>query len=84
MLEIVGIQLTHHSAPVALRILQGSVSLQICYIEVVWSRLAWIVSQIEYIQGIGSALITALVAQWEELLGIDLADEEEQQAFQTL
>ena len=35
LLEIVGIQLTHHSAPVALRILQGSVSLQICYIEVV-------------------------------------------------
>ena len=32
--EIVGIQLTHHSAPVALRILQGSVCLQICYIEV--------------------------------------------------
>ena len=74
LLEIVGIQFTHHSAPVALRILQSSVCLQICYIEVVWSRLTWIVSQIEYIQGIGSALITALVSQWEELLGIDLAD----------
>lgn len=72
LLEIIGVQLTHHSAPVALRILQGSIWLEVSHIEVVRSWLARIVSQVEHAQRIGGPLIGALVAQWEKLFHIDL------------
>ena len=73
LLEIVGIQLAHHSTPVAGRIGKGTIRLQIGYIEVVRSRLRWIVSQIENTQGAGGSLIGALLAQREKLLYIHLS-----------
>ena len=74
LLEIVGIQLAHHSTPVAGRAGKGTIRLQIGYIEVVRSRLRWIVSQIENTQGAGGSLIGALLAQREKLLYIHLSD----------
>ena len=73
LLKVVGIQLSHHTTPVALRVLKLSVGLQVVHIEVIRTRLRWIVSQVEHAQRVGGSLIGALLAQWEELLYIHLS-----------
>ena len=73
LLKVVGIQLSHHTTPVELRILKLSVRQQVVHIEVIRTRLRWIISQVEHAQSVGGSLIGALLAQREKLLYIHLS-----------
>ena len=71
-LEVVGVELAHHAAPMLLRIVERSVLSQVG-IEVVWSTLVGIVGKIEYGQRRRSSVVRTLVAVGEKLVDIELA-----------
>ena len=71
-LEVVGVELAHHAAPMLLRIVERSVLREVG-IEVVWSALVGIVGKIEYGERRRSTVVRTLVAVGEKLVDIELA-----------
>ena len=72
-LEVVGVELAHHAAPMLLRIVERSVLREVG-IEVVRSALVGIVGKIEYGQRRRSSVVRTLVAVGEKLVDIELAN----------
>ena len=72
-LEVVGVELAHHAAPMLLRIVERSVLSEVG-IEVVRSALVGIVGKIEYGERRRSSVVRTLVAVGEQFVDIELAN----------
>ena len=71
LLEVVGIQLAHHTTPMTHRIRQSTIRLKVIDIEVVRTTLIRIVSNIHRIDGTTLPRISLSLSKWKKLAHID-------------